>query len=84
MTKQLLKVNLTTATTTQEHTLGAVHCTPEGDEYMYLQADGAVTKDLLYSYDPTSFQIEDPLEVAVIPLTATQQSLCVSSSGSSI
>lgn len=78
MTKQVRGANLTSSSTVQNFTLGATHETPEGNVYMYLQADGAVVANLLYSYDETTFQIEDKLEVAVIPATAKQAALCVS------
>lgn len=64
--------------TTQKFNLGQLHVTPEGNHYMYMQADGAVTKELFYTWDEGTFQIEDPIEVAVHPADTKTKPLCVS------
>lgn len=66
------------AYTTQDFTLGAVYETPDGDVYMFMQADGAVTKDLLYTYDASSWQIEDQADATNFPQDAETIPLCVS------
>ena len=71
-------VLLSTALTTQDHKLGAIHITPAGDHYMFLQADGAVLAGQPYSYDPSTFQIEDLADAAVVPANVETVPICVS------
>lgn len=79
MTLQKLGVKLGVAYTTPDFTLGTLHVTPAGDHYRFLQADGAVVANVMYSWQGTTYQIEDKLEVAVTPATAENIALCVSS-----
>lgn len=78
MSGQLLGVKLGVAYTTNDHGLGATHVTPEGNTYVFMQADGAVTTALFYTYDETTWQIENLLELAVDPATTKAKPLCVS------
>ena len=78
MTAQKRGAKLATVYTTQEFGLGETHVAPDGSVYMFMQADGAVTKELFYTYDEATFQIEDPLEVAVHPADTKTKPLCVS------
>lgn len=80
---QQLGVEIGVAHTTQRHALGAIHVVPASGttpaaHYMYLQADGAVTKDLLYNYDMATGQIEDQADATNFPQDAENAVLCVS------
>lgn len=78
MSKQVPGVKLDTVYTTCDFTLGAEHTTPEGNVYKFMQADGAVVASLFYTYDETTAQIEDKLELAVHPADTKTKPLCVS------
>lgn len=78
MSRQFVGARLGVAHTYQEAPLGTIHEEPNGDTFMYLQADGAVTLQNLYSYDTTTWQIEDPADAAVTPADAGSEFLCVS------
>lgn len=78
MSRQFVGALLGVAHTTQQAPLGSIHEEPNGDTYMYLQADGAVTLQNLYSYDTTTFQIEDQADAAVTPADTGSEFLCVS------
>lgn len=78
MAKQTLGFQLAVAHTTPRHAIGTTHETADGDNYIYMQADGAVTKDLFYTYDFSTWQIEDPSDETNFPQTAETISLCVS------
>lgn len=78
MSGQILGVKLGVAHTTPTHNLGDKYEAPNGDTYIYMQADGAVTKELFYCYDETTWQIEDPIELAVHPADTKTKPLCVS------
>lgn len=79
MTKQFAKARLGVVYTANEHGLGALHVDPATyTTYMFMQADGAVTKELFYVYDDSTFQIEDPLELAVNPADGKVKAVCVS------
>lgn len=71
-------VLLSTALTTQDHKLGAIHITPDGTHLMFLQADGAVLAGQPYSYDASTFQIEDLADAAVVPANLETVPICVS------
>jgi len=80
---QQLGVEIGVAHTTPKHALGAIYTSPAsgvtiGTTYMYLQADGAVTTALFYTYNEVTGQIEDTLEVAVHPADGKTKPLCVS------
>jgi hypothetical protein len=64
MSGQTLQVDLTRADTTAQFPIGTAHITDKGYTYKYLQADGAVTKDLLYTIDENG-QILDPLTTTI-------------------
>lgn len=64
MSGQITNVDLTKAETTAQFPLGSVHVKPTGEVYKYMQADGAVTKDLLYTYDENN-QILDGLTTTI-------------------
>lgn len=49
MSHQKFAPNLSTAHTTPEATLGELYIDEDGNHFRYMQADGAVTKDLLYT-----------------------------------
>jgi hypothetical protein len=44
-----------------------------------MQADGAVTADVLYSYRPGTWQIEDPIKLATCPANTEAVCACASS-----
>ena len=67
------------ADTTPQFTPGSIFEDKFGNTYMYLQADGAVTKDLFYVYDETTWQIEDQMDLTNFPADGKTQPLCVSS-----
>lgn len=66
------------ADTTPQFTPGSIFEDKFGNAYMYLQADGAVTKELFYTYNETTWQIEDPIELNVHPSATANEPLCVS------
>lgn len=66
------------ADTVAQFSLGSIYQDAAGNTYAYMQADGAVTKELFYTYDETTWQIEDPIEVAVHPADTKTKPLCVS------
>lgn len=78
MTAQKIGVKLNTVYTTQDFNLGDTHVTPEGNTYVFMQADGAVTKELFYCYDETTWQVEDALDLTVDPADTKTKPLCVS------
>ena len=78
MSGQIIGVKLAKVYTTQDHNLGDVYEAPNGDTYIFMQADGVVTKELFYCYDETTFQIEDAVEVAVNPADLKTKPVCVS------
>lgn len=78
MSGQTIGVKLNKVYTTCDHNLGDVHVAPDGSTYIFMQADGAVTKELFYCYDDTTWQIEDAVEVAVNPADGKTKPVCVS------
>jgi len=78
MTAQKLGVKLATVYTTQDFNLGDTHVSPEGNTYVFMQADGAVTLDTFYVYDETTWQIEDQIDLTNFPADGKTQPLCVS------
>lgn len=79
MGNQVLGARLNEVYTSNEHGLGRIHVTPDGDTYMFLQADGAVTKDLFYVYNANTFQIQDQIDLTNFPADTKIQPLCVCS-----
>lgn len=78
MSGQILGAKLGVAYTTQDFNLGDEYITPDGDHYMFMQADGAVTKDLLYTYDASTWQVEDQADVTNFPQDAETIPVCIS------
>lgn len=78
MTKQILGARLGVVYTRNEHGLGAIHVDAgTNTTYIFMQADGAVTKELFYVYDDSTWQIEDALELAVNPADGKVKPVCV-------
>lgn len=67
MSTQILGVEIGVADTVAKFPLGSEYRTPDGDEYVYMQADGAVTSGLLYAYDRNTWQVEDPADATNFP-----------------
>lgn len=78
MGKQFVGAELGVAHTNPQTALGTVHEAANGSVYMYLQADGAVTKELLYVYDQTDGQITEAADAAVDPADSESAPLCIS------
>jgi len=78
MSGQSLGAKLGVAYTTQVHNLGDKYVSPDGDTYIFMQADGAVTKDLLYTYSQTGWQIEDQADAANFPADTKMVYVCIS------
>ena len=70
-------VKLATVYTTQDFGLGEEYKSPEGNVYVFMQADGAVTLNKFYVYDQTTWQITDLLDLAVNPADTKTQPVCV-------
>lgn len=79
MSGQLVGAKLGVAYTTQDFQLGAQYKTPDGDCYVFMQADGAVTLNRLYVYDQSTWQVEDEADLAGYPADAHTQPACISS-----
>jgi hypothetical protein len=67
-----------TQSVTQLAPLGQLHIDDDGNHFRYMQADGAVTKNLLYTYRPTTWQIEEYVKLATDPATAEVMCCCSS------
>jgi len=78
MTLQKVTVNLLRQDKSPRHLLGELHISQTDQHYRYMQADGAVTANVAWSYRPNTWQIEDLIEVAVTPATAESVPFCVS------
>ena len=78
MSSQRIAVEIGVAHTTPKHGLGELHIDEEGNHYRYMQADGAVTKDLLYNYVPGTWQIDSVIKLAVNPADGKRVPCCVS------
>jgi hypothetical protein len=61
-----------------KHKLGELYVDEDGNYFRYMQADGAVTKNLLYSYRPVTWQIEEYIKLATDPATAEVMCACAS------
>lgn len=79
MSKQLTAVELGVQHEDPQFNLGELYIDELGNHYRYMQADGAVTADILYSYRPTTWQIEDVIKLATTPATAECVACCASS-----
>jgi hypothetical protein len=78
MSLQKIAVEIGVAHTTPQHALGELHIDEAGNYFRYMQADGAVTKDLGYTYRPVTWQIEEYLKLATDPATAEVMAWCAS------
>lgn len=78
MSEQILGARLGVAYTNQDYKLGTVYKHPNGNTYIFMQADGAVTLNRLYVYDQSTWQIEDEADLAGFPADAHTQPACVS------
>ena len=63
---------------TPQARLGELYVDDDGNHFRYMQADGAVVADLLYSYRPGTWQIEDYIVLATTPATAECVPCCAS------
>jgi hypothetical protein len=79
MSIQKTAVQLGVTSATPLFGLGELHVTEGGDHYRYMQADGAVTANILYNYIPGTWQIDAPIKLAVCPATAQCVAACASS-----
>ena len=66
------------AHTTPQARLGELYVDDDGNHYRYMQADGAVTANVLYSYVPVTWQIDAPIKLAVEPANGKQVFCCAS------
>jgi len=71
-------VELGVAHTTPQHALGELHIDEKGNHFRYMQADGAVVADVLYSYRAVTWQIENYIKLATDPATAECTACCAS------
>lgn len=79
MSLQKTAVQLGVQSATPLHALGELHIDSAGNHYRYMQADGAVTANVLYSYVPGTWQIDAPIKLAVEPADGKQVFACASS-----
>jgi hypothetical protein len=78
MSKQLTAVELGLQSATPLHALGELYIDDDGNHYRYMQADGAVVANVLYSYRPVTWQIEEYIKLATDPATAEVMGACAS------
>jgi hypothetical protein len=78
MTIQKTAVEIGVAHQTPKHALGELHIDKSGNHYRYMQADGAVVANLLYSYRPVTWQIEEYIKLATDPADAEVMCACAS------
>lgn len=79
MSKQFTAVELGVQSDTPLFPLGALHIDASGNHYRYMQADGAVTANILYSYIPVTWQIDAPIKLATVPQSGGVVPACASS-----
>lgn len=79
MSKQLTAVELGVQHEDPQFNLGELYIDELGNHYRYMQADGAVTANVLYSYVPVTWQIDAPIKLAVEPANGKQVFCCASS-----
>ena len=79
MSQQILMANLTQSSTTPLFALGTTYTATDGTVYQYLQADGAVTANLIYTI-AAGYQIADPIDSdGPLPADTKIHACCVSS-----
>jgi len=78
MSMQKTAVELSVQDLVPRHGLGELYIDQAGNHYRYMQADGAVVANLLYSYRPYTWQIEDYILLATTPATAECVPCCAS------
>lgn len=79
MGQQIIGPKLDVAYTTQDYAIGTEYVHPTRGTFRFMQADGAVTKDLLYTYDQSTNQVEDQADATNFPQDAETIPLCISS-----
>ena len=79
MSIQKTAVELGVQSATPLFGLGELYVDNAGNHYRYMQADGAVTANVLYSYRPGTWQIEDVIKLATTPATGECVACCASS-----
>jgi len=79
MSLQKIAVDLVGTHEVPQHSLGELHIDELGNHFRYVQADGAVVKNLLYSLRPVTWQIEEYIKLATDPATAEVMMACASS-----
>lgn len=77
MGAQIPGVKLNVAYANNDCGLGSLHIDPEGNHFRFLQAEGAVTKQLLYTVDQELFQIDDLIDEAVEPAANEGKAGCI-------
>ena len=65
MSGQLVAVDTTLQSVTALFPLGTLHVDNLGNHFRYMQAEGAVTKNLLYTYDNDVWAVDAPLTTTV-------------------
>ena len=75
---QHITVDLTTTSDTPLAALGELHVDKLGNHYRYMQADGAVVAQNLYSYVPNTWQIDAKIDLTVTPADGESVPVCVS------
>lgn len=78
MSIQRTAAEIGVAHTTPQARLGELYVDDDGNHFRYMQADGAVTKDLGYTYKAVTWQILEYLKLATDPADAECQPWCVS------
>lgn len=78
MSKQLTAVDLNVQDASPKFNLGELHIDEDGNHYRYMQADGAVAANLLYSYRPVTWQIDAPIKLNVVPAATGAVPCCAS------
>lgn len=78
MSIQRVAAEIGVAHTTPQARLGELYIDDDGNHFRYMQADGAVTADLLYSYRPTTWQIDAPIKLNVVPAATGAVPCCAS------
>lgn len=78
MSIQRVAAEIGVAHTTPQARLGELYIDDDGNHYRYMQADGAVTKDLGYTYRPVTWQIEEYLKLATDPANTEVMAWCAS------
>lgn len=71
-------VDITKEEATPQFALGELYVDRKGNHFRYMQADGAVVANLLYSYRPVTWQIEEYIKLATDPATAEVMCACAS------